>query len=304
MKVWVHGYNLTPQIPGGPQRRGALLKVEWALGQTGFSDLHPWPEFGEAPLDAHLEALAAMKFTRLTEVSLEFNYIDREFRLMKRNAFLGLIIPRSHKLVMDITAVTGQELAMWEKEGYSHIKVKMGRDFQAETTALLEHAFASHLLWRLDFNGKMTAEQFTEWWQGIDADVKRRIDFVEDPISSGMLKIEGPWANDWFKADRARVRVIKPAREGIDEVGAFNRIVFTHGLDHPLGQACAAWTAGKFYAAHPRKTEVCGMNGGGIYLQDDFSKQWNSAGPRMKPTTGTGFGFDQLLESLKWERLF
>lgn len=304
MKVWVHGYNLIPRETGGVMRRGALLKVEWALHQTGYSDLHPWPEFGEEPLDSHLEKLSAMKFTRLTEVSLEFNYIDREFRLMKRNAFLGLIIPRSHRLVVDMTKITPQDLALWEKEGYSHIKVKMGRDLAAETSALLELALASHLMWRLDFNGQLNAAQFTEWWQGLNDDVKRRIDFVEDPISDGALKIEGPWANDWFRTERAKVRIIKPAREGIDEVGAFNRIVFTHGLDHTLGQACAAWTAGKFYAAHPRKTEVCGLGGGEVYVADDFSSRWIPAGPRMKPTTGTGFGFDEILESLKWERLF
>src|SRR5262245_36435950 len=137
MKVWVHGYQLTPKVPAGTPRKGALLKVEWALGQIGYSDLHPWPEFGEAPLDAHLEQLSSMKFSRLAEVSLEFNYIDREFRLMKRNAFLGLIIPRSHKLVVDIGAVRGQDLNHWEKEGYSHVKVKMGRDLVAETAALL-----------------------------------------------------------------------------------------------------------------------------------------------------------------------
>ena len=122
MKVWVHGYHLTPRVltdPVGPElsRRGALLKVEWALGQIGYSDLHPWPEFGEQPLDVHLEQLSSMKFTRLTEISLEFNYIDREFRLLKRNAFLGLIIPRSHKLLIDIRQARGQDLSQWEREG-------------------------------------------------------------------------------------------------------------------------------------------------------------------------------------------
>jgi O-succinylbenzoate synthase len=305
MKVWVHGYQLTPKVPTGPHRRGALLKVEWALGQIGYSDLHPWPEFGEAPLDVHLEQLGAMKFTRLTEVSLEFNYIDREFRLLKRNAFLGLIIPRSHKLVVDMTSgVSGQDLAAWEKQGYSHVKVKMGKNLAVETQALLELAYSSHLSWRLDFNGLLSAEEFTEWWKKLDADVKRRIDFVEDPIREGKIKIEGPWANDWFKNEQARVRIIKPAREGIDDIGVFNRIVFTHGLDHSFGQACAAWTAGKFYSAHPKKVEVCGLNGGDVYQPDDFSRKWENASPRMKPTTGLGFGFDEILESLKWERLF
>ena len=46
------------------------------------------------------------------------------------------------------------------------------------------------------------------------------------------------------------------------------------------------------------------MNAGDVYEPDEFSKVWMSAGPRMKPTVGTGFGFDEILESLKWERLF
>ncbi len=304
MKIWVHGYQLTPRAAGMATRKGALLKVEWASGQIGFSDLHPWPEFGEPPLDVHLEALSTMTFTRLAEVSLEFNYIDREFRLLKRNAFLGLIIPRSHKLVVDINSIDDREMAAWEKEGYSHIKVKMGANLAVETNSLLQHIYSSHLSWRLDFNGALTVGEFVDWWNKLDPDVKKRIDYVEDPVKEGDLKMEGPWATDWYKNSRAKIRVIKPAREGIDEVGSFNRIVFTHGMDHTLGQACAAWTAGKFYAAHPRKVEVCGMNGGHVFAADDFSNAWVNAGPRMRPTMGMGFGFDEILESLKWERLF
>lgn len=304
MKIWVHGYQLKPQAGTSAPRSGALLKVEWASGQIGFSDLHPWPEFGEEPLDVHLEALSSMQFTRLAEVSLEFNYIDREFRLLKRNAFLGLIIPRSHKFIPDVMAIEGREMNALEKEGYSHIKVKMGANLKAQTQALLQHAYDSHLQWRIDFNGVLTVPEFLEWWGSLDAAVKRRIDYIEDPVKEGDLKAEGPWATDWYKNARAKIRIIKPAREGIDEVGPYNRIVFTHGLDHTLGQACAAWTAGKFYAAHPRKIEVCGMNAGETYEKDDFSRAWVNAGPRMRPTPGLGFGFDEILESVKWERLF
>lgn len=50
--------------------------------------------------------------------------------------------------------------------------------------------------------------------------------------------------------------------------------------------------------------EVCGLADCESYELDDFSKVWRSAGPRMKPTPGLGFGFDEQLESIKWERLF
>ncbi len=304
MKIWVHGYQLKPKAETAPVRHGALLKVEWASGQIGYSDLHPWPEFGEPPLDTHLEALAGMTFTRLAEVSLEFNYIDREFRLMRRNAFLGLIIPRSHYLFQDIDQISATELKELEREGYSHIKVKMGRDFARESVSLLNLVGSTRLFWRLDFNGRLSVGQVREWWNSLNDEVRQRIDFIEDPVAEGELEIDGPWANDWYKQSRSHIRIIKPAREGIDEVGSFRRIIFTHGLDHTLGQACSAWTAGKFYATHPRKIEVCGLSSNDVYEPDDFSRQWLNKGPRMKPTTGTGFGFDEILESIKWERLF
>lgn len=304
MKIWVHGYTLKPRSPRLATRRGALLKVEWAVGQIGYSDLHPWPEFGEAPLDAHLEALSSMAFTRLSEISLEFNYIDREFRLMKRNAFLGLIIPRSHRLVADIYDVKGEDVKAWEKAGYSHVKVKMGSNLTEETRHWADLAKNGSLLWRLDFGGRISAEDFTAWWSDLEAPIKKKLDFIEDPIPGGKLPFDGPWANDWHKIERAKVRVIKPARENVDEVGSFNRVVFTHGLDHAFGQACAAWTAGRFYSAHPRLTDVCGLTDSEVYEEDEFSKAWKASGPRLKPTTGLGFGFDEQLESAKWERLF
>lgn len=304
MKIWVHGYTLKPRSARMAARRGALLKIEWAVGQIGYSDIHPWPEFGEAPLDVHLEALSSMTFTRLAELSLEFNYIDREFRQMKRNAFLGLIIPRSHRLLSDVLETTPDQIKSYEKEGFTHLKIKMGADLANETKAWKSLAKETSLLWRLDLSGRVEAAAFTEWWNDIEAPLKKKIDFIEDPIPGGKLPFDGPWANDWHKIERAKIRIIKPARENVEEVGHFNRVVFTHGLDHVFGQACAAWTAGRFYSAHPRLTDVCALSSHDIYEEDEFSQDWKAMGPRLKPTSGLGFGFDEQLESVKWERLF
>jgi O-succinylbenzoate synthase len=304
MKIWVHPYKLEARHPKVVPRIGALLKVEWALHQVGYSDLHPWPEFGEQPLDVHLESLAAIDFTKLAEISMEFNYIDREYRLLKRNAFLGLILPRCHKLVYEVDRLEASTCHQWAKQGFSHIKVKMGDQLQAETAAFLQLAMSTDLMWRIDFNGKLTSEQFLSWWRGLDESVRARIDFIEDPVGvEEHLKIAGPWANDWRKQKTARIRVVKPAREAADQLAAYDRMVFTHGLDHSFGQACAAWSAGRFYAEHPKMNEVCGLAAARIYADDEFSKAWFCEGPRLKPTPGTGFGFDEILESLKWERI-
>lgn len=303
MKIWVHPYTLKPRLASVAPRMGALVKVEWALHQVGYSDLHPWPEFGEAKLDVHIDSLAKVEFTKLAEISMEFNYIDRECRLHKRNAFLGMILPRSHRLVFEIEKMEPQTLSQWQKEGFTHIKVKMGQNLKAETEAFTQLAYSTSMLWRIDMNGRLNETEFLKWWQNLDEAVRARIDFVEDPVKDEQLKIQGPWADDWFKQKLAKVRIVKPAREAAEELVPFDRVVFTHGLEHPLGQACAAWSAAHFYGQHPKKMEVCGLAASDVYEPDEFSKAWHCEGPRLKPTTGTGFGFDGLLESVKWERI-
>lgn len=303
MKIWTHSYELKSQHSHFKSRAGVLLKVEWALHQTGYSDLHPWPEFGEEPLDTHLEKLSRFEFTRLSEISLEFNFIDRELRHLKRNAFLGLIIPRSHRLIEDLASVDSDLLKDWHEQGFTHVKAKVGRDLKSELRDLKNLIPATPFHWRLDFNGRLEAGELIGFWREIPDDLKLRIDFVEDPVNAAKLALNGPWADDWRKLAGARVRVVKPARETVDDVGAYARVIFTHSLDHPLGQVCAAWTASKYYWQHPKRTEVCGLGMSGIYEPNEFSKLWPSDGPRLKPTSGFGLGFGEILESIKWQRL-
>ncbi|NJL26166.1 MAG: hypothetical protein HC902_14100 [Calothrix sp. SM1_5_4] len=61
--------------------------------------------------------------------------------------------------------------------------------------------------------------------------------------------------------------------------------------------------AGRYYVDHPKRTEVCGLGTAGIYRADAFAESWSFDGPRMKAPAGTGFGFDEILESLSWERI-
>jgi O-succinylbenzoate synthase len=302
MKIWIHRYVLTPTTDKAKVREGVLLKVEWTRGQFGFSDLHPWPEFGEAQLAEHVLSLSNLNFTPLAESSLEFNYLDHDFRRYKRNAFLGLILPRSHRLVFDLEALTVEQLREWQHEGYSHIKVKMVRNLQAETDILLQTIYATPMLWRLDFNGRISGEQFHQWWNNLDATVRARIDFVEDPARDE-LKFVGPWADDWCRQARAQIRIVKPAREGEEDLGRYSRVIFTHSMEHSLGQAASLWVASRFYMRHPKRTEACGLAAPDIFASDEFSQHWSCPGPRMKPTTGPGFGFDEQLRSLPWERI-
>lgn len=313
MKIWVHRYELKPLQSGVAARRGVLLKVEWAPGQFGYSDVHPWPELGEPELEEHIQELAGLDFTPLVESSLEFNFIDRELRDQSRNAFLGLALPRSHRLVLDVRSVSSKQVAEWHALGFTHFKVKMGgKDLAQETDALEEILLTSSMLARVDFNSRLKSADFLKWWKGLKPLVRARIDFIEDPVSDGALSEIGPWAADWKPLEIAQIKVVKPARENFEHVMAvqkalglprFRRWIFTHSMDHPLGQAAAVWTAARFYRSHPQMSEVCGLAMPEIYKSNEFSKVWDTTLPMLKPTPGTGFGFDDLLKNLKWERL-
>jgi len=307
MKIWSHRYELTPRADQSfvsEPRRGSLIKIEWVVGQVGYSDLHPWPEFGDSPLESHLESLRDLQFTPLASASVDFNYQDREFRLLKRNAFLGLMLPRAHRLVTDIATLTAAQIREWQGQGFTHLKVKLGRDLVQETAKLTEMMAVAPLQWRLDLNGRIAKTEFVEWWNKLDKTVRARIDCVEDPIAEDVdLAIAGPWANDWKKFPRAPIRIAKPAREQVEVISPFERLIFTHSLEHAFGRACALWSAAKFYTNHPRRMEVCGLAAPDCYEPDVFDREWSCPGPRMKPTPGTGFGFDHLLKDLEWQPL-
>ena len=280
MKVWLHPY----QLP----RLGALIKVEWDRHRIGYSDLHPFPEFGEPPLEAHIEALASLEFTELVERSLDLNHADAEYRRMNRSAFLGLALPRAHRLVTDIRAINSDDLEEWRALGFTHIKVKMGRRLGVETPKLEDLCAQSNFMWRLDFNACLVADQFTDWWRGLAKHVKTRLDFIEDPAMDDLEGLSGPWADDWVEQDGAEVVICKPARDAPEQEDINKRIIFTHSLDHPLGQAAALWTAARFYRYYPDRAEVCGLGMGTAML---------------KPPTGIGFGYGEMLAELPWERV-
>lgn len=298
MNVRTHRYTLQPRDRRLPPRQGTLLKVEWSPGNYGYSDLHPWPEFGEAPLVKHLASIDAASFTDLVTYALEFSLHDHDLRKMGRNAFLGLILPRSHRLVFDLSSITPKLLEKWQGEGFTHVKVKIAGDLAKAALQLEKLSAATALKWRLDLNGRYSEREFAQWWKKLGLAVRNQTDFVEDPCAETDGAPPCPLASDWLMYQSARVRIVKPARERLEK--PYARVVFSHSLDHPLGQAAALWSAARHYRNQPQQLEVCGVAAGDWYESEAFSCQWNCTGPVMKPTPGTGFGFDTLLQGLTW----
>jgi o-succinylbenzoate synthase len=270
-------YELVPRrrlsaIAADGPRRGALLRVG-----DGFADVHPWPELGDAPLDAQLAMLARGETTSLTRASLEFAAIDAAARRGGRSLFEGLTIPRSHWPGAD------------PPDGFDTVKLKS------------IDRIPDHVRLRLDFNATLIPDEFVR----IAATLPReRIDFIEDPCPYDAATWRELRARTGLRLalDRGTgtedvdVIVVKPAVQTIPDTGA--EIVVTSYMDHPLGQLCAAYTAAKAGI-----TSTCGLVTHVLYEPDAFIERMHIDGARLVPPGGNGFGFDDLLEKLPWRNL-
>jgi o-succinylbenzoate synthase len=263
--MWSWEYSLSPT------RRGALIRVG-----SGFADVHPWPELGDAPLATQLALLARGETTALTYRSLEIAKIDGAARERGVSLFEGLTIPESHWPGPD------------PPEGFDTVKLKS-----------IER-IPERVRLRFDFNARLTPEQFLMIAEGLPAD---RVDFVEDPCPydggtwSALQQATGMrLALDRFTADEGvDVLVVKPAIQEIPKTQ--KEIVITSYMDHPVGQFAAAY----FAAMHPSRR--CGLFTHVLYERNEFIEAIRTDGARLLPPEGTGLGFDALLERLPWKKL-
>lgn len=271
--MWIFRYELKPKralsaLAGSRARQGALLRTE-----TGFADIHPWPELGDAPLDEQLTRLARNETTALTAASLRFAALDGEARARGVSLFDGVTIPESHWPGPD------------PPPEFDTAKIK-GADRLPDRVRL-----------RIDFNNLGTPAE-------VEALPRERIDFVEDPF---------PYDAKQWRALRERtglrlaldrgtaedgvdVLVVKPAVQEVPKTE--KEIVVTSYMDHPVGQLGAAYIASK-HATSSR----CGLITHVLYERDVFIEQLALHGMRLVPPRGIGIGFGDLLEHLPWRRL-
>lgn len=277
-------------------RKGALLKIEFPGSLVGYADLHPWPELG----DANLEDCLSGKLEPFSR-SVELARMDGEAR--SRGQFLQARSLKSHRLLRDLDfdpSVVDDDMIF---------KIKMGANLPVETVKL--HSFVKRLRGiqkvRIDLNLCLKPEAFDEWLDQNSSWLLGRLDFVEDPCAYQQDIFER-----WQTAiafDRlaipqgfvAAVKVVKPVREDVEGSECFHnyrpkRIVFTHNMDHPLGQRAARSCASQFYDKYPEFLEPGGLESfDGYHLKDQ-----SLIHPQE---TETGFGFDNYLSALAWTPL-
>lgn len=282
--IWVYRYELVSHeaLNARSERRiheGALIRAG-----NGVADIHPWPELGDAPLGTQLDLLARGELTRLTRRSLALAASDAEARDAGKSLFDGLTVPDSH-----YSYVGGSV-----PDGFTTVKVKMPRDLEPVRGYKL----------RLDYNAMHDEASFERECSSLPDGLD--IDFVEDPCEYNAAvwrrlrqRLGCRLALDrQIAIDGVDVLIVKPA---IQEIPAAHgrEMVITSYMDHPVGQLGAAWVA----ARHRTQVGLCGLMTHLVYEPNEFSEQLSRDGARLVPPSGTGIGFDDLLERLPWKRL-
>jgi O-succinylbenzoate synthase len=313
-EVWLSHYTL--RLRKGPgnavssreELSGVLIRVD-----NGFGCMQPWPELGDPTLARCLEDLRGERQWPIVRRALRCAEMDGIARDLEDWMFEEMEVPVSHGT---LSKADRKELELLVEEGFRVVKLKCGRQAVREGLFLREMSAAfPKVRWRLDFNEAGTAAEARDFILGLPDEVRRRIEFVEDPC---------PYAEDAWKTLRkecgvklavdreaspqcagADVVVIKPAVDEpwlLAEAAALasKKVVVTSYMDHPLGQAFAAWEAGRLALQFPGLVERCGLQTHGLFEPNAFTEALGAPSPEFSPCEGLGLGFDDLLNELIW----
>ncbi len=232
--MWIHRYTeqpgSDPARAARTPRHGVLLKVEFDHDTTGYADLHPWEEFGHAPLEDHLASLPTETPTALAKLALRHARTDAAARRAGVSLFGGLPEVRSHALFTDWTQAPRSAFEQCLTEGYTAAKLKIGQDPEREAQALNNLADLP-LRWRLDANAAFQGRDerparppatIHNFLTKLHPSIGENLEFLEDPIPydptawSALAEHEKlPLALDWqLPAPAARMTQGHPTATG------------------------------------------------------------------------------------------
>lgn len=291
---------------------GALIQVD-----GGYGCIHPWMELGDPPLEKCLADLKGAQRWPIVKRALRCAHFDRAAREHEDSLFEELEVPESHAT---LTGISEEEVVAAQEAGFGAIKLKFGKDAKKEADWLNEatEQFPT-LRWRLDFNESLSPEQAKDFIKRLEGPTRRAIDFIEDPCPYS----EKIWS-ELYRHDRvplaidresspaqqaAQVMVIKPAVDEpilLGEAAMQNgqQIVLTSYMEHPVGQAFAAWEAARLQLQWPGAVGLCGLQTHHLFEPNEFTEMLGDWSPRFTVPGGMGIGFDDLLGALPWTRLY
>ena len=304
-RIFISPYKLKTEC-GGPGRVGALMAFAFKGGLLGYSDFMPLPVFGEGSLSHELARIQQSHSCGQSFLIAKYNaFLDAAARERGQSLFFGLKIPLSHFLIEDLLSFKTPNRIL--EEGFQIVKVKLKPrelDRQARRLKSLFYFLKGDIKWRFDLNGAPWAP-----WRHKLRFLNQNLDFIEDPLPDKATSSESHlFAQDGIVIPGARIRVIKASRDRYDlltktaDFSFWKRWIFTHSLNHPLGQAISAFWAGRFYKNHKRFFETGGFIPP-FSLKSAGPYTLNHKGPVFMPPQGFGWGFSQALKKEKWKRL-
>lgn len=286
-------------------RRSPQTSVEGFLIHSagGYGCVQAWPMFGHATLDEHWQALEQRVSLPLMERALLCARLDGEARAAGKSWWTQGSVPSSHATITDLD----DHALPLSDGGFTHAKLKAA---VAEMDSLIAWADRyPQCRLRLDFNEMPSADEMDQWLVQLPQRVRGRIDWIEDPFPfdetqwSAWAKHSGiglavDRAFSGATANAAGKMIWKPAWQELPPVVKVESVVVTSAMDHPVGQAWAAYCA-----AQAGVTNVCGLRTDHLFAPDAFLERmghWCAAWPTL---SGTGMGFDDLLEKIPWTRI-
>lgn len=289
-------------VSGRTEHEGALIRVG-----DGFGCIHPWPEFGDEPLETQLRSLASGEpfHTPVVIGAMECARVDGEARRRGRSLF-AQAVPESHWLVRE-----GDDPGFARSDGFAIAKIKASPDL-TRVVELIDDWGGAGFSVRLDFNESLKAGAFLDFWKSIGEERRGIVELVEDPerwTEWGWMELREagvPIAVDRDHTSRLRmgdVLVYKPAHYGF-ACNRETRFYITSSMDHAVGQLwAAAFASIASQGGRNDKLLPCGLLTHRCFESDPFFERLRCDGPRLLPPGGTGLGFDDLLERLPWKRL-
>lgn len=325
IKISFSPYTLKPAqslnaVTKAAVREGVLLRVEWNDGLMGYADLHPWPELGDLSLAEQLSDLRMGRLTTQIEQSIWLARRDAQLRKDKKHVFEAGEKIKNNYLLSHFQEIQPGFLDTLKNEGFTTLKMKMGRDLQKEAEALT-HIAASGLRIRLDFNAVGSWQTFEKFMVNLPATVRPLIEYVEDPFpfdfhawgeARKLAKIaldnqydKVPWGK--INAAPFDVLVVKPAKTDVDKAVAhclkWNlKMAVTSYMDHPVGVVHAVGLAMELKDKYGDMILESGCLTHRLYQMEAFAAELSTQGPFLLKNIGTGVGFNKLLEGLAWQQ--
>lgn len=318
-EIYYHRYTLVSNSrlnvkSSRTQHEGILLRVG-----EGYGCIHPWQVFGDASVEQQLEALSEGSRTRLITRALDCARMDAKARKAGVSLFNNIRIPNSHATITDDENGVMKSVEDAANRGFLKIKIKAGGDFKVDAQRVND--IAKHfpqLKMRVDFNCHLMGSEVGDFVELLKEESRERIDFLEDPCGYK----EGCWSGlrDMYGIKLAMdigvesvdalysYAILKPAKNNVHKVmesarSSSRKVAVTSYMDHPIGQAFAAYEAGNCLGEYPGLMTEGGLMTHGLFEKNAFIEELGEVQPEWKYNQGTGLGFDTLLENLEWKKV-